>query len=247
MPPRIELRVPGPWKSPEELVAALAKHSPKYRIAAEDQFTHVPSGRKFGLGVSDHDDEIAGVFAGTERLSEAQLAEIASHAVKVHLTGPGGSVETARTMMQAATALVRAGGFGVMVDSTAACHGRDDWLALARDKKPGGLYWAYVTVCGDEDELWSCGMHCLGLRDAEMFNPPDREWGGFFLHNFLGYVYQSGNPVLDGEALGDEDAAMYCIRIVPCTRFSSDTPFYNPYGIMRLEKIDEEDDAPEKT
>ncbi len=244
VPPRIELRVPGPSKAPEELVAALAKHSPKYRIEGEDQFIHLPTGRKFNLGVTDHDDEIADVFAGSQRLSKVQLAEIAAHKVKVHLTGPGGSIETARAIMRAATALVRAGGLGVMIDSSAACHGRDDWLTLAKDKQPGGLYWGYVTVCGDDEELWSCGMHCLGLRDVEMFAPPDREWGGFFLHNFLGYVYQSGNLVLDGEALGDDEAAMYRVRIVPCTRFASDTPFHNPYGIMRLEKIDEEGECP---
>ncbi len=241
VPPRIELRVPGPWKSAADLLAALAKHSPKYRIEGEDQFVRISTGRKFTLGVTDHDDEIADVFAGTGRLSKAQLAEIASHEVKVHLIGPGGSIETARAMMHAATALIRSGGFGVLVDSSAACHSREDWLALAKDKKPGGLYWAYVTTCGDDEQIWSCGMHCIGLRDAEMETPEDREWGGFFINNFLGYVYQSGNPVLDGEALGDEEAAMYRVRIIPCTRFAPETPFYNPYGIMRLEKIEDEE------
>jgi len=84
-------------------------------------------------------------------------------------------------------------------------------------------------------------MHCLGLRDAEMLEVPDPEWAGFFLHNFLGYTYQSGVPVLDGEALGDEDSALYRVRHVECTRFTPQAPFHNPYGVWRLEKMDPQD------
>ena len=49
-----------------------------------------------------------------------------------------------------------------------------------------------MTVAAEEKEqIWSCGMHCLSLRDAEMFDVPDVEWAGFFIQNFLGYTYQS--------------------------------------------------------
>ncbi len=239
--PKIELRVPGPWDSPQSLVGALGSESPDYQLD-ENALVHLSSGRRIALDASDHDDEIADVFAGTGRLSEAELMELASHRVKVHLSGTGGSAEAARAMMNAATALVRAGGTGVLIDSSAASHGRNDWLALAADKTPGGLYWAFVTVGGSDTELWSCGMHALGLRDAELFDPPDREWGGMFLHQFLGYAYRSGATLLDGEALGDETTALYRIRHHPCTRFAPGTPFHNPYGIWRLEKIDAEND-----
>jgi len=132
-------------------------------------------------------------------------------------------------------------------------HAPRDWLDLTRvqgDDIPGGCYWACVAVTAGGGEAFSSGMHCLGHRDAEIEIPPggDREAAGFALHNFLGYVLQSGVTIADGDALGDEAAAMFSARARPCTRFPKETPFFNPYGVWRLEAIepdgdDEDDDA----
>ena len=245
--PQIDLRVPGPWRAPEELDEALARTGAEYDVD-EQGMVHRATGRRFDVGVSPHDDEIHEVFAGAGRMTDEDVAKVASHAVKVHVSGPGGSPEAARAVMEAATALVRAGGYGVMVDNSGNCHGVDDWLALAGDTQPGGLYWAYVSVTGARDEVFSAGMHCLGFRDAEIRDPeslgaPDVNAVGFFLHNFLGYVYQSGNPIIDGDAMGDEESAMFRARAQPCTRFPVGSPWHNPYGVWRLEAIDDDDEA----
>src|SRR5207248_3070114 len=137
--------------------------------------------------------------------SEKEVAAIAAHKVKVHVCGPGGSVKNARARMDVATAIVRAGGTGVMMDNYGNTHSAKDWLKLAGDTQPGGLYWAYVAVTAEPEEIWSCGMQCLGFRDVSLPDPPeDRELGGFLVHNFLGYVYQSGVEIKDGDPLGDE-------------------------------------------
>ena len=239
--PQIDLRVPGPWRAPEELDEALARSESEYDVD-EQGMVHRPTGRRFDVGVLPRDDEIHEVFAGAGRITDEDVAKVASHAVKVHVSGPGGSPEAARAVMDAATALVRAGGYGVMVDNSGNCHGVGDWLALAGDPQMGGLYWAYVSVTGARDQVFSAGMHCLGFRDAEILDPlslgaPDVNAVGFLLHNFLGYVSQSGIPVLDGDALGDEESVMFRARSCPCTRFPVGSPWYNPYGIWRLEPI----------
>ena len=227
--PQIDLRIPGPWRAPEELDAALAEAGGEYEVTADHHLLHRATGRRLKLGVTPHDDQIHEIFDGSGRVSEQDVERIASHAVKVHVSGPGGSPDAARAIMAAGTALVRAGGYGVMVDNCGNAHSVDDWLALAGDDKPGGLYWAFVSVSAGRDEVFSAGMHCLGFRDAEMLDPeglgaPDPQAAGFLLHNFLGYVYQSGNEVHDGDALGDEEAAMFRARAHPCTRFEPGSP-----------------------
>jgi hypothetical protein len=243
--PRIDLRVPGPWRSPEELDERLALAGGGYR-AGEEHIVHDATGNRFDWGVSPHDDEIHEIFAHSGRLTDEEIAKIESHAVKVHVSGPGGSPDAARAVMAAATALVKAGGYGVMVDNSGNTHGVEDWLALAGDEQPGGLYWAYVAMTGDAGEVYSTGMHCLGFRDAEVRIPnipdgPGREDMGFLLHNFLGYVYQSGIPVSDGDPLGDEESALFRARARPCTRFKEGTPYHNPYGMWFLEPIGDDD------
>src|SRR5205823_4397430 len=156
-----------------------------------------------------------------------------------------GSVEAAKAMMTAATAVVRAGGHGVFIDNSGLAHGRDDWFNLAEDKNAGGLYWAYVA--GNQDNaqqvVFSCGMHCLGLRDAELPTREisDTQFAGFLLHNFLGYTYQSGRTIHDGDIVGggpdQPDSPTFRAHQALCTRFAAGTPFHNPYGIWRLERM----------
>jgi len=243
--PEINLRVPGPWRSPDELAERLAGEGGGFRVD-DEYLVNDQAGARFDWGVSPHDDEIHELFAHDGRLSREEIDRVAAHAVKVHVSGPGGSPVAARAIMAAATALVKAGGYGVMVDNSGNTHGVDDWLALAGDTQPGGLYWAYVSMAGGSEEVFSAGMHCLGFRDAEARVPnipdgPGREEIGFLLHNFLGYCYQSGIPVNDGDPLGDEESALFRARHRPCTRFPAGTPYHNPYGVWFLEPIGEED------
>jgi len=243
--PEINLRVPGPWRSPGELAERLATEGGGFRVDGEF-IVNDTAGSRFDWGVSPHDDELHELFAGNGRSTEEEVDRVAAHAVKVHVSGPGGSPDAARAIMAAATALLKAGGYGVMVDNSGNTHGVDDWLALAGDAQPGGLYWAYVSMAGGSEEVFSAGMHCLGFRDAEARVPnipdgPGREEIGFLLHNFLGYCYQSGIPVNDGDPLGDEESALFRARHRPCTRFPAGTPYHNPYGVWFLEPIGEED------
>jgi hypothetical protein len=244
--PQIELRIPGPWRSPTELGVAIRRSDSGYELQYDKEretgmLVHVASGQRFTIEAGDADDEIAGIFAETGRLSREEIDAIAAHQVKVFVTGPGGSLDAARAMLAAGAAMLKAGGTGVMVDNCGAAHSPKDWMALAGDKQMGGMYWAFVVVTGGDDEVFSTGMHCLGFRDAELPNPPSRDEGGFILHNFLGYCYQSGATILDGEAIGGPEGAEFRLRHVPDTRFPAGARFHNPYGLWRLEPIDEDD------
>src|SRR2546423_6061175 len=98
-------------------MAAVEKAKTGYEFG-DGGLIHAKTGRRFLLSASDPDDEIAELFAGGGRLSMQQVKTIASHKVKVHVSGAGGSVEAARAVMGAATAIVRAGGYGVFVDNS---------------------------------------------------------------------------------------------------------------------------------
>ncbi len=239
-PPAITLRVPGAWASPRDLDERLRAADTGYALSLTDSsdgsaLVHTATGRRFKFDVAGPDAEIAEVFAGGGGLTEAELAAIADHDVKVFVTGPGGSVEAARGVMRAAAALVRAGGLGVLVDNCGATHGPGDWLKLADDDQPGGVYWGLVSATGGADAVFSTGMHCLGFRDAEIPDPPpDLRAAAYLLHNFLGYSYQSGATLVDGGPLPGWDGPALDIRHADCDRFEPGTPFHNPYGVWLL-------------
>jgi hypothetical protein len=238
--PMIQLRIPGPWTSPAQLNDALRDASLPWMLNDEG-FVNSETDASYEWGVTPHDDEIADLFAHDGRASAEQIARIASHNVKVHISGPGGDIEAASAIVEAATALLSAGGFGLFVDNSGAAHLPGDWYKLAGDSDPGGLYWTYVVLGGSDELVWSVGMHCLGLREAEYPYPPDQRTAWEVLHNFLGYTYMAGIEVQDGEAIGGEEGAEFRVRHQPCTRFSPGTAFFNPYGVWRLEKLEDDE------
>jgi hypothetical protein len=131
------------------------------------------------------------------------------------------------------------------VENSGNCHGPDDFLKLAGDARPGGLYWVFVTLTASREEnaVWSTGMHCLGLHDCEVPDPPDdQRLVAFLIHNFLGYTYQSGLIIHDGDVLGGDVPGMPSFRAVhkDDTHAPPGSPMHNPFGLWRLEPLTEE-------
>jgi hypothetical protein len=240
-PPNIELRIPVKWVSPAAFGDALDRSESAYRLD-DEALVHRQSGWKCECGASPHDDELVEIFAHEGRLKYKELKEIDAHTAKIHLIGPGGSKEAARAMMDAASAIINAGAAGVMVDNSGVTHGRNDWLKLASDTTAGGLYWAWVNTTRESERrgLFSMGMHCLGLRDAELFGAPSEDVAWQILHNFLGFTFASGKTVIDGEPVDDPELSMFRAHAEPCTRVPPGGPFFNPYGVWRMEFSEEE-------
>ena len=123
--PSITFRIPGDWSHPGELIERLPSG---YRLTPD--FLVLPSGDQIDFVGMEPDGEFASIFESSCRRppTEDEMAVVARYTVNVGLTGRGGSLESALTMMQAGAAIVRAGGAGVFIDNSALAYGGDDWL-----------------------------------------------------------------------------------------------------------------------
>jgi hypothetical protein len=237
--PEIVLTIPGPWRTPEQFAEALAGKGGY--LMEGNAITHVATRRSIPIGVQLHDEELPRIFqlAGQDRIPRKEIAALKEHVCVITMRGYGGSVPAAREMLKATSAVMRAGGRAVKVDSAGIAHSREDWFKLANDPQPGGLYWAFVATVGNERETYTCGMHNLGLRDAitDVALPPKERW--FHLNNFNGYVYQANPTLGNGDLLGDEQQAAFRVWQEPCTLHPPDTLYHNPYGMWRLRAANE--------
>src|SRR5207245_4290714 len=109
----IALRIPGQWSHPGELIERLPAGC---RLTPEALI--VPDATQVEFGAMAADDQFAQIFRSSCRqpATDDELATVDSYKVNACLCGPGGSMESARTMMRAGAALVRAGGAGVFID-----------------------------------------------------------------------------------------------------------------------------------
>ena len=164
-PVEIALRIPGRWSHPQELIQAMPTD---VRLTAEGLL--LPDNTRIEFGALDADNQFAEIFRSSCRrpATDDELTTVDGYTVNVVLCGPGGSMEAARTMMQAGSAVVRAGGAGVFIDNSAVAHGGQTWLELTADGGPDAVSFAFVAIVRGKADVWTMGMHVLGLRNVVM-------------------------------------------------------------------------------
>jgi hypothetical protein len=197
---------------------------------------------EFPVDVVEHDPLLAGAMrvGSRGRVPAEDLDRIARHRYTVYVRGAGGSTETARAMTDVASALLRAGGLGVLVESSGSAVGRDEWFKHADPAQPVGLYWAYVAlVRGRTQGHFSCGMHTFGLRDAITDMPYEPERLAALVHNFLGLTFASCPPIKDGDEFADDESGVaYRVRGEACETYPRTHMQHNPYGMWRIELVE---------
>lgn len=229
----IGFRIPGQWSDPGELIARLPAG---FRLTPETLI--LPDETEIAFGAAGPDDQFAQIFRSSCRspATDDELARVDGYTVNAFLSGPGGSLDAARTMMQAGAAMVRAGGAGVFIDNCALAHGGDNWLAMTEDGGPDALSFAFVAVVGGRDEVWTMGMHVLGLPDLVM-KSADAQTEGFDIVAVIRYLCRGEKPVGDGHVLADLDGPRFqCFAQPPPKQFAS-SPMHNPFGRLKLVSV----------
>lgn len=229
-PITIALRIPGQWSHPKDLIE---------RLPAGCQLTPetlvLPDGTQVDFGAVRADDQFAQIFRSSCRQppTEDELATVDGYTVNVFLSGPGGSMQAARTMMQAGAAMVRAGGAGVFIDNCALAHGGEQWLEMTEDGGPDALSFAFVAIVRGRTEVYTVGMHVLGLRDIVM-KRTDVETGGFDIVDVIRYLARGDKPIGDGHVLGDLNGPHFQAFTQDSSSELAGTPMHNPFGRLKL-------------
>ena len=226
----IALRIPGRWSHPKELIERLPAG---FRVTPETLI--FPDQAEVGFGAAPADDQFAEIFRSSCRQppTDDELATVAGYTVNVFLSGPGGSMPAARTMMHAGAALVRAGGAGVFIDNSALAHGGQHWLEMTEDGGPDALSFAFVAIVRGKADVWTMGMHVLGLRDIVM-KRADAEVSGFDIIEVIRYLARGDKPVDDGHVLADLDGPRFQAFTQDCPREAAGSPMHNPFGRLQL-------------
>jgi hypothetical protein len=229
-PVEIALRIPGTWSHPGDLIQRLPDG---YRLTPEALL--LPDATPVEFGAVAADNQFAQIFRSSCRQPPAQdeLATVDRYTVNVFLCGPGGSMPAAWKMMQAAAAIVRAGGAGVFIDNSALAHGGQHWLEMTDDGGPDALSFAFVSVIRGKTEVWTMGMHVLGLRDVVM-KRTDVEEGGFDIIEVIRYLAKGDKPIEDGHVLADLEGPRFQAFTQESAEGRVPGPMHNPFGRLKL-------------
>jgi hypothetical protein len=198
----------------------------------------LPDQTQIAFGAMAADDQFAQIFRSSLRrpATDDELATVDGYTVNALLRGPGGSMEAARTMMQAGAALVRAGGAGVFIDNCTLAHGGQDWLEMTEDGGPDALSFAFVAIVRGQAEVWTMGMHVLGLRDILM-KRAEAEADGLDIVEVIRYLARSDKPIDDGHILADLNGPRFQAFTQDSPVGLAGSPMHNPFGRLKLVSI----------
>ncbi|MCE9533986.1 MAG: DUF4261 domain-containing protein [Planctomycetes bacterium] len=229
-PVTIVFRIPGKWSKPKELVEALL---PGCRLTPNTLF--LPDNTTVDFGLRQPDNQFSKIFRSTCRNEPEpdELATVDGYKANVILSGPGGTLQSAHKMMEAAAAIVKAGGAGVFNDNSGLAHGGRNWLAMTEDGSPDALSFAFVSIVRGRTEVYTTGMHVLGLRDIVM-KRTDVEVKGFDIIDVIRYLAAGEKPVEDGHIIADLDGPRFQVFKLESPNELAGSPMHNPFGRLEL-------------
>ena len=231
--PQITLRIPGHWAHPGELMDRLPDG---FRLSPEA--LRLPCGTKLEFNPLPPDEVFPQIFRTACRrpATRDELAIVDRYTVNVGLIGPGGSLESALTMMEAGAAIIEAGGAGVFIDNSALAHGGSDWLRMTEDGGSDAVSFAFTSIVRGEHDWYTLGMHAMGYPDLLLprSGQEDDENREETLIEIIRYLCRGDKPVGIGHLLADEQGPRDQMAKGPEDEFAPHSSMHNPFGRMRI-------------
>ncbi len=237
-PPELVICIPGPWLDRDVCFNAVMHDSDGYVMFGE-HLLNVALSFKCEIEFCGPDQRMEQAFSasGSHWRDTPEMRAIAEHRSVVYLVGQGGTYAAAEAMILAAGALLDAGGLGVKIESSGLAHPVEKFRNLVAQLYMCSAHEALVVYVTGR-EIYSCGMHLLGLPDA-ITTSAGKEEGVELLREFTRYLFREAPEICDGQTFAaDPDSPGFRLRRDHSILYPPGSLFANPYGYWRLEPLD---------
>ncbi|MFJ7850282.1 endopeptidase [Peribacillus sp. NPDC097206] len=234
----IIIGIPGVWKNRTELIQAVATQSDGYLLAG-----HVLHNKEknitFPIEVYEYEPHLKEAFdyASKGAFPESLLTEIDHHTFTVYIIAEVSDFEAVINLIDAGSALLKAGGMAVKIETAGMAHTKEAWQTLQKNPDIIPVYAHFVTIIGEEDHYGSFGMKAFGLPDVVTPNTMSPKDAVTLLSTFNFYNLGERPTFTNGQDFRiKSDAPTFTLTSRQDFRYEEDHPFYNPYGLWSLEK-----------
>ncbi|PDM36553.1 endopeptidase, partial [Bacillus cereus] len=92
-------------------------------------------------------------------------------------------------------------GLALKIETAGVAYSKDEWTELAENKEIFPIYSHVVTLVGDEDGYYSCGMQAFALPDVIIQGEIEPETAGDLLNDFNLYNIVEQPKLKDGDTI----------------------------------------------
>ncbi|MDY8025228.1 DUF4261 domain-containing protein [Paenibacillus polymyxa] len=236
--PKIILGIPGYWKTRNEFIEAMAREGNGY-IYAGNHIGNLKNPKDFfDVDMSEYNPYVAEAFevAGNGSFKRKHIDQLNEHKSIIYLFGEGGSIEKVLDIMEAASAVLHAGGIAVNVESSGRASTKEEWLEITSSRDIAQVFTAFIQMSREENTFYTTGMQSFGFPDVEITseNITGSEVSTLF-RVFCLYNIVEKPKITDGETFStDPSSPIYLLKHKKCKMFEEEDPFYNPLGVWNL-------------
>lgn len=231
--------IPGPWKDIEEVIESVFVSSDgAFMIAGEILFNPTLDCH-YSIEICERDERMGVAFEWAGRLTNVGsnfLNLIENHQSVIYISGVTGNLPDAKNIALAASALLKAGGFGVKVETAGKAFEPYTWNQYLENLEESNLYPMFVVdnLLNKDDSVMSCGMQNLGLPDTTVHGESFED--AVQLIKIFNYFQIVDKPIINENETFQQAINKPRYRITKETNppYEGDELFSNPYGMWKL-------------
>ncbi len=205
----------------------------------------------YDIEIKERDGDLVETLlsCGVGRLTTGDMAGIKDHTHLLYLSGPNAEtashvddqIELAADMLKTVSILLdELKGTCVYVATAGLTHTKAAWADLSEEQGLAAFIEAYVQRIGGEGQIFSCGMHGLGLPDVSIELDLSDDDGATLLAEFLEYSLLNELPPSDQafkyhSPFRKETYDATCYQ----SGYEEDSWFYNQNGMWALTAVQE--------
>jgi hypothetical protein len=234
------LGVPGPWKDRTDFVTRVISSTEGEFMFAGMILANPKAKDHVDLELYEHDPNLRRAFeyAGHGKMAPSTLDAISAHTLTAYLHFPvaiSGQQERLRRFTEVMRGI---GGFAIKLESSGIAHEWSEWEAILTSEDRFDLYRGFVTLIGDPDHYYSCGMHHFDLPEAQVPRSLHNVAAADLLNRFNYYRIVESPELEEGHTFSlSEESPRYRLELLDDHRHGSDELFHNEHGLWDLTPV----------
>jgi len=241
--------IPLNYQSTEEILDLLTKVDSQNSSNGITLINKESQAVIYDIDIKDRDSDLSETLlsCGVGRLSANHTEAIKNHSHLLYISGPNAEVasaaedqiELASDMLKTVSILLtELKGECVYIATAGLTHPAEAWAELSEEQGLAAYIEAYVQRIGGEGQIFSCGMHGLGLPDVSLELDLSDEDGATLLAEFLEYCLVNELPPSDKpfeykSNIRNQTYEATCYQ----SGYEEDSWFFNQNGMWALTEL----------
>jgi len=235
------IAVPGPWKDRKDFLSRVVTSTRGDFMFAGQVLANPKAKDHVALELYEADPNMRKAFeyAGQGKLGADILDAISGHIMTAYLHFPLVVSGQQARLLRFTDVMQQIGGLAVKVESSGVAHEWGVWDAILGSENLFDLYRGFVTLVGDDNHYYSCGMHHFDLPESRVSRSVNVTEAADLLNRFNYCRIVDRSDLKSGYTFSlSKYSPWYRLELLADHWHARDDLFHNAHGVWDLKAVE---------